>query len=260
MPEAVEDTSAIQIQNISYLIESMEYGRCIIFNIRKFMLYQTTIALNLSLFLLIGEIRFKEPPVSPSTILWLNFVMDTMAGIIFGSELPDMSVARITPRPENEESLQKDPKYTKWQPYMSILDKTEPTNPTDGLFNSDMKFMLVSQTIYQQLVLTMIFYFGEIWFVWIHGNKFINYDNINCHDKSFNEKLSGPERWAEEHFYCANKPFPPTQKNIAFSFVYETFFWMQMFNINNCRRVFDYCTVPFRRVLKLFYYGFKELI
>jgi magnesium-transporting ATPase (P-type) len=67
------------------------------------MLYQTTIALNMSLFLLIGLIRFKETPVSPSTILWLNFVMDTMAGIIFGSELPDQSVPRITPRPEDED-------------------------------------------------------------------------------------------------------------------------------------------------------------
>ena len=33
-----------------------------------------------------------------------------------------------------------------------------------------------------------------------------------------------------------------------------------MFNITNCRRVFDYCTVPFRRVLKLFYYGMTESI
>ena len=40
--------------------------------------------------------------------------MDTMAGIIFGSELPDMNVARITPRPENEEERAKDPKYKKW--------------------------------------------------------------------------------------------------------------------------------------------------
>lgn len=87
--DMVRKSSAIQVDNISYIIESMQYGRCIIFNIRRFMLYQTTIALNLCIFLLLGSFRFKETPVSPSTILWLNFVMDTMAGIIFGMELPD---------------------------------------------------------------------------------------------------------------------------------------------------------------------------
>ena len=122
-----------------------------------------------------------------------------------------------------------------------------------------MKFMLITETIYQQIVLLMIFYFGEIWFVWIHDNEFITYQT-DCHRDSFNSHLAGPARWAEEHFYCDKTPGAPTPKNMAFSFIYETFFWMQMFNINNCRRVFDNCTVPFRRVLKLFVYGFLELI
>lgn len=75
-----------------------------IYNIRRFILYQTTIALNLVLYMTIGSIRYEESPISPSTILWLNFVMDTMAGIIFGSELPDKSTPRITRSP-SEESL-----------------------------------------------------------------------------------------------------------------------------------------------------------
>lgn len=82
------------------------------------MLFQTTIALNLAIFLGIGSLRFKESPISPSTILWINFIMDTMAGIIFGSELPDQSTPRITPKPENEIEQKK------WQAYNTILDKT----------------------------------------------------------------------------------------------------------------------------------------
>lgn len=224
MQDMVRKSSRIQIQNISYLIESMAYGRCIIFNIRKFMLYQTTIALNLSLFLLIGSIRFKETPVSPATILWLNFIMDTMAGQIFGSELPDQSKPRIIAPPESDGSGPGSSK-NEWSPYFSILDQTEPNNPNVGLFTNDMLFMLVIQTIYQQGIMTVIFYFGEIWFVWFQKNKFIDY-NTNCHDPRFNKDFSGPQRWAQEHFYCEATEGAPTQKNIAFTFVYETFFWM----------------------------------
>lgn len=255
--DMVRKSSQIQVKNITYLIEAMQYGRCITINIRKFMLYQSTIALNLAIFIGIGCFRFKEPPISPSTILWLNFIMDTMAGIIFGSELPDQSIPRILPKPTaeaEEEMIKNNPKYKKWKAYTTILDKTEPNDPKSPLFNEDMKWMLIGQTIYQQLILTMIFYYGELWFVMIHKNKFIDY-HVDCHEGDQLTNLSGPARWAQEHFYCG-KVEGPTQKNIAFSFVYETFIWMQFFNLTNCRRVFDYCSVPFKRVLNLFYFGF----
>lgn len=99
----IRRSSQIQITNISYLIECLQYGRCILVNVRRFLLYQTTIALNLAIFIGIGQFRFKEQPLSPSTILWLNFIMDLMAGIIFGSYLPDHNNPRITPRPDNEQ-------------------------------------------------------------------------------------------------------------------------------------------------------------
>ena len=102
------------------------------------------------------------------------------------------------------------------------------------------------------MVLTIIFYYGEIWFVWIHGNKFTEYDT-HCHEPRFSSELTGPSRWEQEHFYCEYDPGKPTLKNISISFVYETFFWMQMFNITNCRRVFDYSTIPFSRVVKMIF-------
>jgi len=55
----------------------------------------------------IGIMRYLESPLAPSTILWINFLMDTMAGIQFGSELPDKSKERIYEIPrENTASSQ----------------------------------------------------------------------------------------------------------------------------------------------------------
>ena len=47
--------------------------------------------------------RFIDSPISPSTILWLNFIMDTMAGVIFGTEIPDKNQSRINPKPDDND-------------------------------------------------------------------------------------------------------------------------------------------------------------
>lgn len=96
--------------------------------------------------------------------------------------------------------------------------------------------------------------------MWIHKNTFIDKPSDTCHGPNFPNNLRGPARWQQEHFYCSNEKNVPTEKNIAISFVYETFFWMQLINITNCRRVFDYDTLPFQQVSKFLYYGFKELL
>lgn len=113
------------LDNTSYLVEAMQFGRNIIFNIRRFSVYQTTIAINLALFIGIGQMRFLETPISPSIILWLNFVMDTMAGIIFGTELPDKNKDRIDEQPESDEDKKN------WVQYHSVLDISEPNSLRD---------------------------------------------------------------------------------------------------------------------------------
>ena len=49
--------------------------------------------------------------------------------------------------------------------YKSILDLTNPYSiKKDGLFNFLMKFNIFSSTIYQQVILFIIYYNGNLWF------------------------------------------------------------------------------------------------
>ena len=73
--------------------------------------------------------------------------------------------------------------------------------------------------------MTIIFYYGEVWFNYFYANEFIDYDYNNCHTVRIEAK-AGPSRWREEHFFCEIDPTKPTQKLIAFTFVYQTFFMM----------------------------------
>lgn len=81
---------------------------------------------------------------------------------------------------------------------------TPPNNETgDSLFTNDMIFILIVVTIYQQAVLTIIFYFGEIWFVYMHKDFIPTV--TNCHVPPLGD-IDGPARWREEHLYCELDP------------------------------------------------------
>jgi len=79
--DMLKKASSVTLKNISYIVECMQFGRKISNNVRKFMLYQAIIAINLTIYMTIGFVRYLESPIAPSTILYLNFIMDTMAGI-----------------------------------------------------------------------------------------------------------------------------------------------------------------------------------
>ena len=52
----------------------------------------------------IGSVVFKEYPIKPAVILWINFIMDTFASIVLASELPPDNydiLTRTTPFKKN---------------------------------------------------------------------------------------------------------------------------------------------------------------
>ena len=93
--------------------------------------------------------RYIDSPISPSTILWLNFIMDTMAGVIFGTEIPDKNKPRINPKPDENDGQESLRQNKPWTSYRSLLDDSKPNSANDSLFTFDMKFTLVCVTIYQ---------------------------------------------------------------------------------------------------------------
>ena len=118
-------SSNLLLKDITYVVDAMQFGRNIHDNMRKFLVYQLTTGVNLTFYILIGTMLYIRSPISPSTILWVNFLMDTLAGTVFGQELPDRSSTRITAASEGQ------------QQYTSILDTSPPFDPkNDVIFNN----------------------------------------------------------------------------------------------------------------------------
>lgn len=83
--------------NISSVAKAVLYGRTIFRSIRKFLLFQLTMnfcAVAVSLFApLIG----CETPVTVLQMLWINIIMDTLAGLAFAGEVPKEEYMKAPP-------------------------------------------------------------------------------------------------------------------------------------------------------------------
>mmetsp|Transcript_28011 Transcript_28011/g.42354 ORF Transcript_28011/g.42354 Transcript_28011/m.42354 type:complete len:262 (-) Transcript_28011:2-787(-) len=176
---------------------------------RKYIQFQLVVGINLVLYMAIGSFFHRDTPVSPAIILWINCIMDTFSACILASEAPDESNG-------------------------PILEETVPFNSTSThLFTPLMKINVVAATLYQQLVLTLIFYWGDPW--WYMNNK---------------GKDWGPHHWYRESLEReVDGKIVPTDKCEAYTFVYQVFFMMQLANYTNCRFSYESSALnPFSKI------------
>jgi hypothetical protein len=141
--------------------------------------------------------------------------MDTIAASILSSEIPiDKS---------KDKDLFYEPGYT------SILDQTSPFDVNkQQIFTPMMKLYITGSTIYQQSVLTYIYYYGYGWFS--------------------DEDRSGPSTWHKMQFY-EGEDHIPTQKLNDFTFIYQVFFMMQFFNFASARFTYEKTANPFHKAI-----------
>lgn len=129
-------------------------------------------------------------PIPPSIILFINFLMDTFASLVLASELPKDDYA--------------------------ILKMTKPFRKDDSLITNNMIFTICSSTLYQQIVMFIIFYSGLF---------FTDHEHDHNHDD-----------YMYSAGHCQHGENGTAQ---SYSFIYHCFFTMQIFNIFNCRISFE---------------------
>ncbi|MGJ4849258.1 calcium-translocating P-type ATPase, PMCA-type [Bacillota bacterium Meth-B3] len=89
--------------NLSSIVRAVLYGRTIFRSIRKFIVFQLTVNLCAMAVSIIAPIVGYDAPVTVMQMLWINMVMDTLAGLAFSGEpalkryLDERPVARDTP-------------------------------------------------------------------------------------------------------------------------------------------------------------------
>ena len=72
--------------NIKSITKAILYGRTIFKNIRKFIIFQLTVNICAMFMAIIGPLIGVATPVTVIQMLWINMIMDTLAGIAFSHE------------------------------------------------------------------------------------------------------------------------------------------------------------------------------
>ena len=105
--EVAKEASDIVILDDNFLsiATAILYGRTIFKNIRKFIIFQLTINLCAISLSIIGPFIGIDTPVTVIQMLWINMIMDTLAGIAFSYEAPLESYMEEKPKPKEEKIM-----------------------------------------------------------------------------------------------------------------------------------------------------------
>lgn len=107
--EVAKEASDIVIldDNIVSISKAILYGRTIFKNIRKFIIFQLSVNVSAILLALIGPFIGVPSPITVIQMLWINMVMDTLAGLAFSYEVPRIEYMKEQPKKKEENILNK---------------------------------------------------------------------------------------------------------------------------------------------------------
>ena len=107
--EVAKEASDIVIldDNIKSIEKAILYGRTIFKSIRKFIIFQLIINLCAVSISIIGPFIGISSPVTVIQMLWINMVMDTLAGLAFSYEPPLIEYMQEPPKKRSEEIINK---------------------------------------------------------------------------------------------------------------------------------------------------------
>lgn len=102
--EVAKEASEIVILDDNFLSisKAILFGRTIFKSIRKFIIFQLTVNLCAILLSVIGPFIGVETPVTVIQMLWINMIMDTLAGIAFAYEPPLIEYMDEEPKKKEE--------------------------------------------------------------------------------------------------------------------------------------------------------------
>ncbi len=108
--EMTKESSDIVIldNNFSSITKAMLYGRTLFKSIRKFLVFQLTVNLSAILVAFLGPFFGFDLPLTMTQLLWINIIMDTLAGLAFAGEAALQRYMQEKPIPKDEALISKD--------------------------------------------------------------------------------------------------------------------------------------------------------
>lgn len=178
--EVAKEASDIVILDNNFLsiTKAILYGRTIFKSIRKFVILQLTInfcALSLSI---IGPFMGIDTPITVIQMLWINMVMDTLAGLAFAFEPPLNEYMNELPKSKQE------PILNKYMYYQIIVM---------GLFSSLICFLFLKlpiiSNLYRNENTLMAAFFGLFIFIDIFNSFNARTSRINIFSNLWKNKI-----------------------------------------------------------------------
>ena len=107
--EIAKESSDIVIMdnNLISIGNAILYGRTIFKNIRKFVIYQLTVNCCALVLSIVGPLIGISTPITVIQMLWINMIMDTLAGLAFSYEAPLKEYMKELPKKRNESIINK---------------------------------------------------------------------------------------------------------------------------------------------------------
>ena len=108
--EMTKESSDIVILNdkFSSIAKAVLYGRTLFKSIRKFLIFQLTVNLSAIFVAFLGPFFRIDLPLSMTQLLWINIIMDTLAGLAFAGEAALSRYMLEKPIPRDEPLISKD--------------------------------------------------------------------------------------------------------------------------------------------------------
>jgi len=108
--EMTKESSDIVIldDNFSSLTKAILYGRTLFKSIRKFLIFQLTVNVSAILVVFLGQFFGFDLPLTMTQLLWLNIIMDTLAGLAFAGEAALQRYMREKPLRRDEPLINAD--------------------------------------------------------------------------------------------------------------------------------------------------------
>ena len=97
----------IMDDNINSISKAVSYGRTIFKSIRKFLIFKLTINMCAMSICIIAPLLKIDTPITVIQMLWINIVMDTLAGLAFGGEKPRANYMKEPPKRRDEQIINK---------------------------------------------------------------------------------------------------------------------------------------------------------
>ena len=214
--------------NFASVVNAIRWGRAVNDSIRKFLQFQLSINIGGVFLTVVGSLassRSKEP-FTAVQLLWLNLIMDTLA-----------SLALATERPEDA-SLRRKPVFKQ--------------NP---LLSYKMWLFVVMHAVFQSTIVLLILFMGHNWFNTVESKSLCDKDYPNILGNitipaNATHNATTVVGWVENPIrtYCNKlcKDSGGTQRgrrcqqgNVHSTIIFNTFIFMQIFNIFNARKIYN---------------------